>query len=176
MPKLRTKKIVVDTNVARSAGSTDDASSSLHSRKALLAILERRLTLVLSPCFETEWKRHESRFSHSWRVNMQQRGLIFWVDENEFAVLGRRIEEIEDRAFPKKALLKDLHVFACALATNRVIVSNESRLKRHLIRLGSLESRVLLILWASPIVEGDACSGWLRGGAKHERARLLSQA
>lgn len=106
---------------------------------------------------------------------MQQRGLIFWVEENEFATLGRRIEEIDDETFPKAALLKDLHVFACALATGRVIVSNEVRLKKHLVRFGSLESQVLLILWASPAEEGEACSFWLRGGAKHERARLLSQ-
>jgi hypothetical protein len=176
MPKPRSKKIVVDANVAQSAGNTNDAPTSQHSRKALFAIRESKLMLVLSPPFEDEWKRHESRFSRKWRVSMQQRGLIYWVPEEEFVVLRRRIKEISDRTFPKAALLKDIHVFACALATNRVIVSNEVRLKKHLIRLGSFEAKVLDILWASPSTEGDACSVWLQRGAKHEKSRLLSHA
>ncbi len=175
MPNSAGKKIVVDSNVARSAGNVSDIPISGHSRDALLAILNRKHLLVLNEPFEAEWKKHESRFAKSWRVTMQQRGRICWIASDEFGALARRLGEIEEANFPKDALLKDMHVFACALATDRIVVSNESRLKKHLLRLAAFETSILLLSWASPNEEGKDCAIWLRAGAKFENARTLAK-
>lgn len=170
---MANKKLVVDANIARSAGDTTSAPHSTHCREVLLAIFSKGYFLVMTEKMEAEWVKHQSNFSLLWRANMAKKNRIFFVSASEFQALHRLITNLAPRVINQKAVLKDFHVFASALASDRLIISDDLALRKHLVKLTGHHPPVGKLIWGSPLEEQDQCAVWVSAGAKQEGARHL---
>jgi hypothetical protein len=71
MAKTTSRRLVIDADVARSAGGEQATHPrSKHCRDFPRAVLEICHRLVLTPLTGDEWKRHRSRFAATWLGQM----------------------------------------------------------------------------------------------------------
>ena len=92
MSKVVTRGIVIDADVARAAGDSPDGSGVAKAcRDFLQAVLEICHHAVWTPEIAAEWKRHASRFSRKWRVQMAGRRKLDEVEALPVAGLESRI-------------------------------------------------------------------------------------
>jgi hypothetical protein len=73
----------------------------------------------------------------------------------------------------RAAFEKDAHVVAAALCADRIIISNEVRLRLQLAELAGTDERLGAIMWASPAEEREACTAWIINGAPFEQDRAI---
>jgi len=78
------KCLVIDTDIARSAGGLDaQEGRSKSCRDFLTAVLETQHKVVTTEAIRTEWHKHQSRFTRIWLVSMVARKKmrqIVWVN------------------------------------------------------------------------------------------------
>jgi hypothetical protein len=105
---------------------------------------------------------------------MQQKGRIIRVSDSEFRRLKTLIENLPPRSVNQRELLKDFHIFASALCTDKIIISNDLALFVHLQKLLNYHAPVARILWGNTLEEGLNCVAWIECGAKSERGRCIA--
>jgi hypothetical protein len=172
MTRNNRKRLVIDANVARSAGDSD-VPVSHYSRAALDAILQGEFIAVFSVALRTEWNKHASLHSKLWWASMFARRRVENNDGLEFAThLDRACSCLEQDKL-KEALAKDFHLLQSALASGRTIISNEKNLPKLVAIAGSKVRELSMLYYANPAVEGDNCILWLRAGAELEADRRI---
>lgn len=115
------------------------------------------------PHFWPSIKKHESRYSATWRANMISRKLhLFWSYAEAKALRKTLVDALPDNAAAQeKAVLKDAHFLETAAATGGRVVSKDAT-ARNLFRqacpnLGSYKT----ILWGDLTGMPDAVVGWI---------------
>jgi hypothetical protein len=74
MSSGRSKRLVIDTSIARSAGGPDATyPTSKRCRDFLQDVLAFRHRVVMTADIREEWHRHRSRFARAWLVSMYAR-------------------------------------------------------------------------------------------------------
>jgi hypothetical protein len=126
MTSIQSKRIVVDTSVARSVGETEHPVSS-SCRKWLIDILEICHQVILSEGLNEEWKRHESKFTRIWKRSMAARGKPVRISEKN----PINIDFSNLRPRESDAIKKDLCLIEPALSSNGdgIIVTCDIKIK-----------------------------------------------
>lgn len=167
-------RLVIDANVAHSAGSSD-VPVSLYSRECMNAVLEHDHVAVFGIKLLEEWREHASLHSRRWWRSMAARRRIESAEGDEFAVHCEPACACLEHEGWKDDLRKDYHLVQSALATDRTILSLEVRFPRYLA-IACDRVRILgTLFYGNPALEGDVCIQWIKAGASVERDRSISQ-
>jgi hypothetical protein len=172
MTRKNGKRLVIDANIARSAGTTEVPSSS-YSRICLNAVLDADYIAVFNKALRQEWRKHASLHATRWRVSMVARRRIEDKEGAEFAHHLDRVCACLERTSSKDALRKDFHLIQSALATEQLILSNEKEFPRFVASACNAVKVLLQLHYANPAVEGDACILWIKAGAEKVADRRI---
>ncbi len=153
--------IVVDASVARAAGETQNIIAQ-KCREVLDGIFSHDHQLALSKPTYDEWlkKRSEedelstpyaSRYAIQWLTKMtSQRDRIKWIEISEHQEFIDQIvaaAPLQDQIQVKK----DCHLVATAIASDRRVVSNDGKIRKHFQNIGGSIKVLCEILWLNPI-------------------------
>lgn len=168
------KRIVVDTDVASSA-STTDYPRSIACRKVLETILTVCHKVVLTPEQDAEWRKHRSRYTLGWLRQMAARGKWHLLPADPKTGLLERVDALpDDGTVDRVEMLKDVHLVEAAMATDGLVLSMDDkmyrRLNRHYIAIGIQKQ----VAWMNPEAPDEACCRWLEKGALLAEARCLA--
>src|SRR5271157_137676 len=125
MARKNGKRLVIDANIAHSAGA-GEVPDSRYSRTSLEAVLEGDYVAVFNQSLREELKdHHSSRFFRIWWRSMAAQRRIEDEEGEEFAHhLGRACACLEHSSW-RDGLRKDFHLVQSALASGQTILSNE---------------------------------------------------
>jgi hypothetical protein len=162
--------IVVDTCVARAAGQAGDAVA-LRCARVFDAIHDHGHQLAMSKPLHDEWLKprtgygkvyvqYASTYALRWLVMMTTARRVIWVSLAETLDLGQAILQGLG-GNDSEAASKDIHLVKTALASDRRIVSLDSRSRRRFGSIGLKVPELCSILWLDP--------------ARHRVPRWLSQ-
>ena len=166
-------RLVIDANIALSAGSSD-VPMSLYSRKCLMAVRDREHVAVFSQQLLEEWKEHASLVSRRWWKSMAARRRIEKVEGEEFAPhLDRACACLSEDKW-KEDLRKDFHLVRAALAADQTILSNESNFPEYLAIAAHTVNVLSALYYGNPATEGEPCIEWIKAGAQTIRTRCIS--
>jgi len=128
MATKRRQTMVVDSSVARSAGSSTDHPRSSACRNFLQWALRYCHRLAISTDIDREWKKHQSRFTLGWRLAMEQKGKVQNFGTLDCDSLKNRIQALKLRKpSEQRAMQKDALLIVAAQAADRVIVSLDNK-------------------------------------------------
>ena len=170
------KTIVVDTNIYQGASPPYEQGTYInspnHCRQILEAILEICHKVVFNDLSVTEWNNHvASKFTNLWLGNMRRRGKVVALSSeyNRFStLLVSNRDKIEQVRYPH--IEKDAFLFDLALATDKIIISQEKRMVKHIIANPDLFAEQLTeinyaLLTADP-AEHTVLIDWLHNHCK----------
>lgn len=176
MARLRTRRLVVDASVGRTANEpTADVRAQLCA-DFLLLMRAIGHAVVLSPDVRVEWHRHASRFTEIWLRSMFARHLVVVLDllpDDEFRThLGRSAGDTAIASI----VLKDALLIEAAVATDRCIIALDDRARHHFRSIANAVRSLRSICWVNPTNMAEEPVEWLRRGAQLDRRRLLGSA
>ena len=165
-------RLVIDANIAQSAGNSE-ISSSRCCRECLNAVLEHEHTAVFSQPLREEWRNHSSLYARRWWRSMSARRRIEFLEGAEFAIhLDRACACLPHNRW-KEDLRKDFHLVQSALASDQTILSNEQDFPRYVATACGTVRVLSNLYYASPQIEQDRCIAWIEAGAeKHANRRI----
>jgi len=161
---IPSRRIVVDTNIARSASETT-FPQSVACRQVLETILTVCHRVVLSPSQKAEWQKHQSRFTLRWLDSMTARGKQFLLPDDPDTGLRDAIDRAAPLDWSREELLKDVYLLESALATDSIVVSLEKRAANYYRPLVEKVPRIGPVAWIHPLEPVDHCRQWLAAGA-----------
>ncbi len=170
--KVASRRIVVDTNVARSASETT-FPQSVACRQILDTMLKVCHRIVLSPSQKAEWQRHQSRYTLRWLASMTAKGKGHVLPDDPDSGLWEAIDRLAPPDLSREELLKDVYLLESALATDSIILSLEKRAAGYYRPLTEPLPQIGVIAWVSPLEPVDDCRKWLEKGAPAEPHRNL---
>lgn len=171
----RTKRLVIDASIARAAGLTEHPTSK-RCRVFLETVMEVRHRLVLTPPIREEWRNHQSRFSRTWRVQMESRNLVERTDVADYQRLKGKVEKAISEKPIWKIVEKDWLLIEAALETDKTICSKDDKVRHHYQTVAQQVGQLRRIVWANPNQPDEGTSEWLRDGAKPDNHRQLGYA
>jgi hypothetical protein len=166
------QNIVIDASVARSAGETTHPVS-----KSCRGFLEEfRLSnnkLVMSKTIFSEWKKHQSRFSLTWRASIVASKRMVLVDDAENVKIRTDVERfvLNDKA--KTAVLKDIHLVEAAIQADEIVISCDNKMRELLCTLSGQSTEIKDIVWVNPVNDYESASDWLQKGCERDDVRKL---
>ena len=84
------KRLVIDTDVARASGDEDATDPrAINCRDFLKEVRSQNHKVVMTRKISDEWKRHRSGFAFEWRVSMYARRRVDSIDPPEDQTLHR---------------------------------------------------------------------------------------
>lgn len=165
-------RLVVDTNVAFSAGLSEHPTSNA-CRRLLDSMFEGQYSVVLSATQFMEWQKHQSGYSKRWLVQMKAKKLWHILAPEPDSGLAARAKKITCTEEVRQEILKDLHLLENALATDRIVLSMET----NVFRLFSEHKKVLKVpqpvAWVNPTDDIEACLAWIEAGTEVGKARCV---
>ena len=166
----KTKLLVIDSDVARSAGTKEDPISK-SCRDVLEAVLEICHKVVLTEEIIAEWQRHRSNFTAGWLRSMMARRKGVVLKKVTHDELRTRINALSLDEQALDIIEKDLHLIEAALETDFIVISRDET-ARGLFQIASGEIGVLKrIVWINPTHEEEHVKDWLSKGAKLDKSR-----
>ena len=169
MAKQQPRKLVIDADVARSAGESEHPVSSA-CRRFLETFREVGHYFVWTKAITDEWRRHRSGYSAKWLVGMYGSRRVHWCDPDRDEKLRRRITA----AVPpnrQQAAGKDFHLIEAALQTDRLIASRDETARGVFRDASDRVPELKSIVWMNPTRPADDPICWLRNGAPSEAQR-----
>ena len=164
-------QLVIDADIVSSAGETKHPISRT-CRKFLDTLLDVGHQVVMTEAIREEWHRRISRYSKRWRRRM-------WARKRVVKITGERDETLRGRidasvSQDQRAMVaKDVHLVEAALATDRLITSQDERVRSALRTASNNVGELKRIVWVNPARGDEKPIDWLRDGAKAEEHRLL---
>jgi rRNA-processing protein FCF1 len=146
--KKRSRQLVVDASVVRSAGETEHPVSSA-CRHCLNDILEICHRVVVTDPIDDEWKRHGSRFFRKWRVSMNARKKM--INNVEPDPVPIDSEDVENNRWPE--IQKDLCLLEAALAADKIVVTRDDSIRQLLSNSKQGEKLAKTIRWINPVTQ-----------------------
>jgi hypothetical protein len=147
----RSRLLVVDASVARSAGETKHPVSSC-CRDSLLAIRTICHRVVMTKEVQDEWNRHMSRFTRKWLTSMWARKKVYPCEGVPLRHVDKVCEGLSTAE--QDGLRKDLCLVEAACAGDGIVVTRDDVIQaiwhKCYDRLGVPKS----ITWINPVAEG----------------------
>ena len=172
--KKKSLCLVIDANVARSAGPENATHPTSKScRDVLLAVEKHGFCIVSTADLREEWNRHQSGFFRLWRVQMMARKRITALPVSADTILRNKLKACPSSEKDCEAMLKDVHLLEAALASDNRIISCERVVRILFAHACSTVSEIRHILWAKPDNEEEKVIGWLEKGTPDEDHRRL---
>jgi hypothetical protein len=172
MPK--SKRIVVDASVARSAGwETSLSAPSLQCRQVLRVIEKSHEVVFNQECLD-EWKKHASNYARDWLAGMHARKKVVRPEDlarNE--ELRSKLSQAAPSGSSRAAIEKDAHLVEAALQTDQIVISRDEIVRGLFRQCCPVVSQIRNVLWANPEIEAERVAPWLKGGAKEQPVRKL---
>lgn len=172
MGKSKARRVVIDTNIASSASTTEKPDSTT-ARNVLTAVRDGEHLLVLSPTQKAEWLRHMSGYTGTWLTEMLSRKQFLVLRTEPDTGLRDDIFALECGAAQRREMLKDVHLVEAALATDRIVISAEENVLALFNRFIAGLRLSHAVAWVNPAPDGVACAAWLQQGAPLAQSRLL---
>ncbi|MCU4395755.1 hypothetical protein [Acinetobacter junii] len=139
-------KFIIDADIIRSAGYSEHPISST-SRNLLEEVIKHKGETVYCKTLMAEWRKHKSTYSTRWIASMMsKKKLILIPVKTEAKDFLDSLEESKD----KKVALKDAHLVDLAIASNKIIFSNDTNAKNAFSKLLDNRSNFKKIYWLSP--------------------------
>ena len=166
------RSLVVDTNVARSAGLSVHPTSDT-CRRVLETMIEGQHYVVLSATQFVEWQKHQSGYSKRWLVQMKAKKRWHVLAPEPDSGLIARAKKIACTEEVRQEILKDVHLLENALATDKVVLSMET----NVFRLFNEHKKALKVpqpvAWVNPTDDIGGCVAWIADGAAVGKARCV---
>lgn len=142
--------MVIDASVARSAGRTDHARSR-RCRAFLQWALKYCHSLAMSAEIDKEWKKHQSRFTRAWRLDMVQRDKVRNLGSLDSGPLKNRIQSLKlSKPSEQAAVEKDALLVVAAQAADRIVVSLDNAARDLFIKHAARLRTPRGIKWRNP--------------------------
>lgn len=171
MAKRRISRLVIDADVARSAGTSEHPVAS-SSRAFLDTALECGYDVVMTEAIRDEWRCHQSTYSRKWLTRMYGRRQVHHASVKDDRDLRARLANVTPDA-QRSIAERDVHLIEAAMATDRAVSSGDERARsvfraasKHLPELNS-------IVWVNPARCLPRVLAWLRDGAPTDAHLLL---
>ena len=146
MMAVKSRLLVIDANILRSAGETEHPVSSA-CRNFLNRVLEICDRMVLTQQIHKEWKEHASRFSRKWRRSMAARRKTVKVSPKEVPLNKTSLSDKDC-----DIIEKDWHLVEAAFAADGIIVTRDKEFRRVLEKTEH-GGRLKCIKWVNPVKE-----------------------
>jgi hypothetical protein len=169
------KRIVVDASVAQSAGSGKEPNEFSGPSRDALGCIEKQHMAVFNHELFAEWRRHERQFARRWRVKMVSRKKVAFLGDTYDGELREAIAEATSLPSEREAMLKDAHLVEAALATDRIVLSRDERVRKLFGKAAEPIPQIGEIHWANPERIEEAVVAWLSDGARADPKRWLRQ-
>ena len=177
MTEKISKRLVIDASIARSAGQEDATyPRSVRCRDFLQAVLEISHRVVMTPDIKKEWDKHQSRFAKKWLRQMVAKKKLYACDITLDDELWTQIESHAKTDKDREAMEKDLLLIEAAIATDKIVISLDEKVKELFIKAAAEIERLKQVAWVNPDVENTEEKGaiaWLKNGAEIESQYLL---
>ena len=166
-PAKKSKRIVVDTSVIKAAG--DGAHPAKICRDVLDTIYRVCHRVVLTDSVRAEWWAHPTRYLAGWRKQMDGKKKLLRCENPPESSACRKVLAAVD-AQDRHVVEKDIMLLEAALETDRIVISLDSRTRKHIARAADGVTEVANVQWED-LKRADSGSGetvldWLRGGAE----------
>lgn len=171
MGQQASRRLVIDADVARSAGESEHPISSA-CRQFLEAVLDVEHQVVMSDAILKEWRSHISRYTRRWRRRMYGRRLVLQIQVDQDESLRERIRGAV-HANQRETVTEDAHLIEAAVASDRLISSQDERARRVFSSASTRVGELRVIVWVNPTRKDQDPVGWLRDGARTEVSRQL---
>lgn len=169
----RSKRLVVDASVARSAGGDKAPEGpSRQCRDVLEAILKIGHRVVFSPEGLAEWRKHKSSYARGWLVQMFSRRKVIQAQGQDDAFRARLLSAAPSGSI-RAAMAKDAHLIESAVQHDRIVLSRDEAMRQILRGVATEIREIAPVLWANPDFEDEGVRFWLEHGARIEAARFL---
>ncbi|MDJ0367105.1 hypothetical protein QMK33_18295 [Hymenobacter sp. H14-R3] len=166
------RRIVVDTNVAKSASASVHPTSDA-CRAVLETMLAQQHQVVLSPMQYQEWLKHQSGFAKTWLASMLRKKLYVVLRPEPDSGITARVHQLACTGKARYEMLKDVHLLENALATDHAVVSQET----NVLALFTTHAQPLQIprpvAWINPVADKNACVAWLEAGVVVKKVRCI---
>lgn len=159
------RRIVVDTNVARSASESQHPISDT-CRRALEAMMQQQHRVVLSATQYWEWQKHQSGFSKNWLARMMGKKLHVVLNPEPDSGLINQIHALDCTDKVRAEMLKDVHLLENALATDHAVMSQETNVLALFIAHATVMHVPRPVAWVNPSDDDNTCIAWLLAGAE----------
>lgn len=163
--------LVIDADVFQSA-STARSGQGAACRRVLEVVRALDYVLAVSEAWLDEFKRHRSGFSHTWLRSMHARKRVRRLEPS--AELLEQVRGAIDSVLAdpgRGAALKDAHLVALALESDRRILSRERKARGLFADCAKSNGWLETVVWISP--ENAECLAWLEAGASIVREHCL---
>lgn len=145
---IKTKGVIVDADVARSAGVTEHPVSK-SSRDTLMALKDSpNFHLVFCPKLREEWKAHKSRFSSAWLTSMYAKKKVKLTAPPSIIEPYIHIHAGSEKNI--NIALKDKHLVDSALNGDSVIISNDAAARAVFALVSKEFSPLGCVFWVAP--------------------------
>ncbi|MEN6576559.1 MAG: hypothetical protein ABFD90_09465 [Phycisphaerales bacterium] len=151
MKAKRSKLLVVDACVARSAGETKNPISSC-CRESLLGILNICHRVVMTDAIQSEWNRHMSRFTRKWLSSMVAKKKVYRCE-------GAQLSHVDEACAglspcEQDELKEDLCLIEGACAGDGIVVTRDNAIVRIWQKCHSRFGLSKPIQWINPVTDG----------------------
>lgn len=174
-PPATSRRLVIDTNVARSASESQHPISD-SCRRVLETMLNEQHRVVLSATQYREWQKHQSGFSKNWLRLMMSRKLYVSLSPEPDSGITDRVYALDCTDKAQAEMLKDVHLLENALATDDTVISQET----NVFTLFCTHTQALQlprpVAWVHPgddVAACIICITWLEKGASVSEARSI---
>jgi predicted nucleic acid-binding protein len=150
--KFNAKEIVIDADVARSAGLSEHPVSK-NARCLFDAILNSKIVIVFCPVLLEEWKKHRSTYAQRWLSSMIAKKRFSLITPATIAAQEIECAVIEDEQ--RKIAFKDAHVVDIALSTCKFIASNDVAARDIFCHIAITSVIFDDLFWAVPTNDGE---------------------
>jgi len=161
------RRIVVDTNVARSASESVHPVSDA-CRRVLETMMSEQHRIVLSATQFREWQKHQSGYSKNWLARMKAKNLWHVLTPEPDSGLTSRAHALDCTDKLRVEILKDMHLLENALATDHAVVSQETNVLALFIAHAQPLQIPRPVAWVNPAENPVVCIAWLEKGATIE--------
>jgi len=165
MSSKNPKKVVVDANIARSAGGKETLHpEGAQSRDFLQKIRDEQHIVLICKELKEEYQKHGSVFFMHWQVAMARRGLRKECE----------IEEEKERTILFENLTHDefviaskvLFLFKLSLQGDRIIISKEYRCVDKIVKVINYLPDFFDIMWVNLTGNFNEKLIWLKNGCR----------
>lgn len=174
MAKKTSQRLVIDVDVAQSAGAVDATDArAISCRSFLESVRDFSHRIVMTREILDEWQRHRSRFSHRWLTSMHAHKNVENLSVPGNEPVKKAIDTHAESETAEDAMLKDLHLISAALETDQRIASLDNKARNLFGDLSEHAKPIRTIVWVNPNDEADAAIQWLEDGAPADESRML---
>ena len=176
MARKRSRRLVIDASVARSA-TFDQNPTSAACRLFLQDVLDICHRVVITTGVDREWRdralairakadERRSRFLVDWLFAMgRKKGKILRPHVAANDALRRKINRLGLPQAARKEIIEDIHLVEAAMASDGVIISRDDAAQRLLSNITGSCPEIRKIIWCNPVTVSDDGLRWLSHGA-----------